>query len=413
MRSEKFTFTGHGGDALAARLDLPGANSFPGGNPGASANPAAGVVFAHCFTCTKDIAAVRRISSHLTAQGFAVLSFDFTGLGHSMGEFANTHFSSNVEDLVRAAAALDERGIAPQILIGHSLGGAAVLAAAPRIPGARAVVTIAAPHDPAHVLHNFAADIDEIRSKGEAVVKLAGRPFTIRRTFLDDIAGNRLDGALAEMKQALLILHAPTDQTVGIENAAAIYGAARHPKSFVTLDKADHLLTRAADAEYAASLIAVWSARYLEKSARPDAVEDSLRVVGSAADGLRHDITAGRHHIVADEPVAAGGTDQGMTPYQLLAAALGTCTAITLRLYARRKNWLLADVSVEVRHEKRHREDCDGCEGGGSRIDRFERIIHLTGELDDDARKRLLEIAGKCPVHRTLESHSEIVTRLG
>ncbi|MHA1529401.1 MAG: bifunctional alpha/beta hydrolase/OsmC family protein [Alphaproteobacteria bacterium] len=404
MPSEKLEFTGHGGDALAARFDTPD-GPFK-----------AVALFAHCFTCSKDIPAARRIAARLAGLGIAVLRFDFTGLGHSQGEFANTHFSSNVGDLVAAARHLEDLGQAPALLIGHSLGGAAVLAAAADIPSAKAVVTIGAPADPAHVIHNFGARIDEIREAGEAQVSLAGRPFTIRRAFLDDISAARLTPAIAGLKRALLVLHGPRDQTVGIENAGEIFAAARHPKSFVTLDDADHLLSRAEDAEYAAEVIATWARRYLgltDDPAPAGAPEGIVRVSEADPAGFLQDVAAGpKHHLLADEPTAYGGTDAGPTPYQLLSAGLGACTSMTVRMYARRKGWPLEHIAVDISHDKVHARDCADCPDQTAKIDLFQRTIRLDGPLDADQRARLLAIADRCPVHRTLEGTIRVETVL-
>ncbi|MEM9267688.1 MAG: alpha/beta fold hydrolase [Pseudomonadota bacterium] len=404
MLSEKLTFQGHSGEMLAARLDRPAGRQH------------ATALFAHCFTCSKDIPAARRIAQRLASMGIGVLRFDFTGLGHSSGEFANTNFTSNVEDLRRAAAHLESLGMAPDLLIGHSLGGAAVLKAAGDMPSVKAVVTLGAPSDPGHVAHNFQDAVATIEADGEAEVSLAGRPFTIRKTFLDDIRSSELLPAVSTMKKALLVLHAPTDMTVGIENAADIFTAAKHPKSFVTLDDADHLITQAAHAEYAAEVIGAWLAHYLPspKEAAPiGAPEGIVRVAEADPDGFLQDVSAGpAHHTLADEPTAYGGTDQGMTPYQFLAAGLGACTSMTIRMYARRKKWPLSHVSVDVTHDKIHATDCEHCEESAPRIDRFVRKITLHGDLSSDQRTRLLEIADKCPVHRTLEASSTIETEL-
>jgi len=404
MKSEKVTFAGHSGDMLAARLDLPGGPVR------------AAAILAHCFTCSKDIAAARRISGRLAALGIAVLRFDFTGLGHSGGEFANTHFSSNVADLRQAATYMEGRGLPAQLLIGHSLGGAAVLKAAADLAGVRAVVSIGAPFDPAHVAHNFGDKLDEIRASGSAVVDLAGRAFEIRQSFLDDISQASLEAALPRLNAALLVLHAPRDTVVGIDNAARIFGAAKHPKSFVSLDGADHLLSREEDAEYAAEVIASWSRRYLDLAPEPmdpDAPEGVVRVAEAEASGFRQDIVvAGRHQLVADEPVAMGGTDLGPSPYQLLAAGLGACTTMTLRLYARRKGIPLGHVSCDVSHDRCHTEDCADCDKGQARIDVFLRVIRLEGDLTDVQRAALLAIADKCPVHRTLHGQAVIRTEL-
>jgi putative redox protein len=402
MPTERITFTGHGGERLAARLDLPDGPQL------------ATALFAHCFTCSKDIPAARRIAGRLAAMGIAVLRFDFTGLGHSEGEFANTTFSSNIGDLLAAADHLAQRGMPADMLIGHSLGGAAVLRAADEIDSLRAVVTLGAPFDPAHVTHNFDDALDEIAENGAAEVSLGGRPFTIRRQFVEDISAHELAPRIAKLGRALLVMHAPLDSVVGIDNAANIFRAAKHPKSFVTLDDADHLISRAEDAEYAAEVIAAWAGRYLHLAppAPPmGAPEGVVRVSEADAAGFLQDVNAGPfHHTLADEPMAYGGTNKGMTPYGFLAAGLGACTSMTLRMYARRKGWPLDHVWVDVSHNKVHAQDAST--GSGDRIDSFKRVIHLTGGLSADQRQRLLEIADKCPVHRTLEKSSQVITEL-
>ncbi len=400
--TRKLEFAGSRGSMLAARLDQP-------------AGPVrAYALFAHCFTCSKDIFAASRISAGLAGQGFAVLRFDFTGLGASEGEFSNTNFSSNVDDLVHAADYLRENFGAPELLIGHSLGGAAVLAAVARIPDARAIVTIGAPADADHVIQNFAADVNRIDEDGEAVVNLAGRQFTIRKQFLDDVRGSSIDGAVANLKRALLVMHAPGDQTVGIENAVRIFTQAKHPKSYVSLDTADHLLTRREDAKYAAGIIAAWASRFVTEP-RPDLDQaaNMVRVSETGNGRFQQSIHVGTHRLIADEPESVGGLDTGPSPYDFLAIALGACTTMTLRMYADRKNLPLEHVSVEVDHKKIHADDCAHCEEKTGRIDHFERVIHLQGDLDAAARKRLLEIADRCPVHQTLEKKSHIETRLG
>lgn len=397
MPSEKLTFMGHGGHELAARLDRP------------ATPPKAFAIFAHCFTCSKDIPAAARISRELMAMGIAVLRFDFTGLGHSQGEFENTHFSSNVEDLVLAAQFLEAKFEAPQLLIGHSLGGAAVLAAAAQLPRVKAVVTLGAPADPEHVIHNFGASVDEIKDKGQAQVSLAGRPFTIRREFIEDVAAQKLDQIVADFKKALLVLHSPIDQTVGIENAAQIFGAAKHPKSFVTLDHADHLITDARDAAYAAEVISAWVGRYIDvvDHSLPQMKGEAVRSTELDPNGFLQAIQTDVISTYADEPASYGGGDAGLTPFELLSAGLGACTSMTIRMYARRKKWPLKNVVVDVIHGKIHADACADCDTKDGKIDQFIRKITLEGDLDDDQRARLLEIADKCPVHRTL--HSEIL----
>ena len=401
MRSERFEFPNGKGEKLAGVLDLPLGKST------------AFALFAHCFTCGKDIPAAKRIAERLAMHGVAVLRFDFTGLGSSDGEFANTHFSSNVDDLVAAADHLRKMMQAPAILIGHSLGGCAVLAASHRIPEARAVVTIAAPYDPAHVTGLFKQHIDTIREQGEVEVALAGRPFRIKREFLDDVAEKKLDECLATLRKALLVFHSPTDDLVGIENASHIFTAAKHPKSFVSLAGADHLLSKASDAVYVANVIAAWAERYLERPAAMTeaAVETGTVLVRETRAGkFQQEIMSGPHRFLADEPVKVGGLDSGPGPYDLLLAGLGACTAMTLRLYADHKQLPLEQVSVRLSHNKIHAEDCASCETKEGMVDRIDRNITLEGALDAEQRKRLLEIAEKCPVHRTLESEIDIRT---
>ena len=400
MPAERFDFVNAQGEKLAALLDRPD-------------GPIRAVaLFAHCFTCGKDNKAARLVAHGLTAHGIAVLRFDFTGLGGSEGEFANSTFSSNVDDLVAAADHLRRQIAAPAILIGHSLGGAAVLAAAHRIAEARAVVTVAAPFDPAHVAGLFAGRIDEIKSKGEIEVALAGRPFRVRRALLDDIAEQKLAGRIAELRKALLVFHSPTDDTVGIDNASRIFTAAKHPKSFISLAGADHLLRRPNDAAYVAHVIAAWAERYLDMAAPMSAAADAGEVVvrETRRGAFQQEITAGTHRFLADEPVAAGGLDSGPGPYDFLLAALGACTSMTLRLYADSKQLPLKRTRVRLRHTRIYATDCAACETKEGMLDRIDRIISLEGELDAQTRRRLLEIADKCPVHRTLTSEVDIRT---
>jgi putative redox protein len=401
MRTERFDFPNARGQTLAALLHRP------------AGEPAAYALFAHCFTCGKDNLAAKRIAEALAERAIAVLRFDFTGLGASEGEFANTDFSSNVGDLVAAADHLRRTGRAPALLVGHSLGGAAVLAAAGQIPEARAVATIAAPSDPGHVTGLFKDQVADIRGEGEREVVLAGRPFRIRREFLDDVAEQNLLARVKELRKALLVLQSPTDDTVGIDNATRIFLAAKHPKSFVSLADADHLLTRRRDALYAAHVIAAWAERYVESVPAAAGEGPRVVVVTETHDGkLQQSVEVGPHHFLADEPVAVGGLDTGPSPYDLLTAALGTCTAMTLRLYADQKRLPLTGVSVTLTHAKVHATDCANCETKEGKIDRIDRTIALEGPLDAAQRARLLEIADKCPVHRTLTSEVEIRTAL-
>jgi putative redox protein len=403
MPTEKFQFTGEGGHQLAAALDLP------------DGEPAAYALFAHCFTCGKDVLAAKRIATALSAKGIATLRFDFTGLGSSEGDFANATFSSNVADLVRAADHLREARKAPAILIGHSLGGAAILAAAGKIPEAKAVVTIAAPSDPAHVTGLFKDHVDRIREHGKAEVSLAGRPFTIKREFLDDVAEQRLLDQVEHLHKALLVMHSPTDDTVGIDNATRIFVAARHPKSFVSLSGADHLLSQRRDSSYVAEVIAAWAMRYVDLATAPVAeAQDRPRqvVVQETRNGkFQNTVAIGPHHLLADEPRSAGGDDSGPGPYDFLLTALGACKSMTMRLYADRKSLPLERATVTLNHAKIYAKDCAECETKEGMLDQIEVAIGLEGPLDADQHKRILEIADKCPVHRTLTSEIHIVTR--
>lgn len=401
MPTERFTFPGHDGQNLAARLDLPDGPHL------------ATALFAHCFTCSKDIPAARRIAARLASMGIAVLRFDFTGLGHSEGEFENTNFTTNVQDLVAPSPELARRGMPPSLLIGHSLGGAAVLKAKGDMAGIKAVVTIGAPFDPEHVTHNFADSLPKIIAHGVAEVSLGGRPFRISNDFLEDVAKGKLTPAISTLHAAHLVLHGPRDATVSIDNASEIFLAAKHPKSFITLDNADHLLTRAEDAEHAADVIATWASRYLDlkRPAPPIGTpEGVLRVAEADPNGYLQDVQSGPHHLLADEPAAYGGTNKGLTPYGFLSAGLGACTSMTIRMYARRKGWPLDHVSVDVTHDKVHGPDAET--QAKAKIDKFTRAITLKGDLDDDQRQRPLEIADRCPVHQSLERANHIETKL-
>lgn len=401
MPSIKLNFENREGQPLAALLDLP-----------ADQHPQAFALFAHCFTCSKNLSAVRNISRSLGQKGIAVLRFDFTGLGESEGEFSATNFSSNVDDLVQAAEFLKEHYQAPQLLIGHSLGGAAVICAAPLLPEIRAVVTIGAPFSPEHVQHLIQAGLPEIEALGQATVNIGGRPFQVRKQFLEDIKQQELDEHLQSLNKALLILHSPQDMTVEIENAARLYHAARHPKSFVTLDGADHLLSRKQDSHYVGELIGSWVKRYLQLPEKGKIDAKGSIVVRLDGDSFTTDIMVRHHGLTADEPESIGGNDFGPTPYELLSASLGACTAMTLKMYARRKKWDLKEVRVTLEHQKDHATDLNACEMTDSKIDFFYRTIELTGELDREQKDRLLEIADKCPVHRTLHGPVRVVTRL-
>jgi len=404
MQTQKVTFTNDDGLELAGILDVP------------DGPPRAFALFAHCFTCSKNLKAANGISRGLTGAGYAVLRFDFTGLGQSEGEFEHTSFSSNVSDLEAAARFLDGAYESPALLVGHSLGGTAILQAADSIDSARAVATIGSPADPAHVRKLFADAEDALDSKGVAEVRLDGRPFTIRKQFVDDLERHDLPAAIGSLKKALLVMHAPFDASVEIDNATELFTSAKHPKSFVSLDGADHLLTAEKDALYAGRVIAAWADRYAPRTAASgkdgdDALSaDGGEVVARTyAGGFRTEVQAGSHPLVADEPEDVGGTNAGPSPYDLLAAALATCTTMTLKMYASFKKLPLDSVTVRVSHGKVHAEDCADCETRDGKIDEFRRVVELDGELGDEQRRRMLDIADRCPVHRTL--HGEVKVR--
>jgi putative redox protein len=405
MRSERVRFPGAAGGELAARLDLPDA----------PLEPEAWALFAHCFTCSKDLKALARLSLALVERGFGVLRFDFTGLGESEGDFAATTFSSNLGDLEAAAEYLRAQGRGPQLLLGHSLGGAAVLAAAARVPQAEAVAVLGAPSSTDHLRRALLLQAPELEALGEAEVELAGRRFRIRRELLADLERQQMEAAIAGLGRPLVVFHSPDDEVVEVEEGQRIFAAARHPKSFVSLPGADHLLLRdPADARYVGDVLSAWAARYVARLER--AAGEPLRhgevLVVSGPSGLAQEITAGPHRLRADEPREMGGADSGPTPYGLLLAGLGACTAMTLRLYADRKRWPLEGTEVLLTHDRIHARDCADCETREGMLDRLERRVHLQGPLSEEQRQRLLEIANKCPVHRTLTSEVKVETRL-
>ena len=399
MKTSRVKFTNSDGQQLAAELEFP-----------VTGKPRAWALFAHCFTCTRNLRAAKDLSNALSLAGFGVMRFDFTGLGQSEGEFADSNFSTNVDDLVSAADYLASEQGAPQLLVGHSLGGTACLVAAPSILSCRAVATIGSPATASHVAHLLGDNRETIEREGQAEVLLAGRPFTIKKQFLDDIESQELPGSLRSLRRALLVMHAPLDELVSIDNAGEIFSNAMHPKSFVALDGADHLLSASKDSTYAGQVLAAWAARYLDlaEDVGPVAAEGEV-AVRTESGGFYTQIDAAGHRMVADEPPAVGGTNLGPTPYGLLSAALGACTTMTLQMYARRKKLPLEAVTVHVRHEKRHADDCEADDG---KIDTFDREIVITGDLDQPTRSRLVEIADMCPVHRTLHSSVKVNTRL-
>jgi len=410
MARIRLEFPNSEGQRLAGLLETP-----PEGTPIARY-----ALFAHCFTCGKDIATASRISRALAARGIAALRFDFTGLGNSDGDFANTSFSSNVQDLLAAAAALERDYRAPELLIGHSLGGAAVLSAASQLPSVKAIATIGAPATADHVRHLFAGEADEISRRGHATVRIGLREFTVKRQFLQDLAGHGSAEYIRGLRKALVVFHSPLDDVVPIDEAARIYQAALHPKSFVSLDNADHLLSRAEDAEYVAATLAAWASRYLGLTQEPGAERYGDRpsvgprevVVTELDRRFLRGLFSEHHRWMADEPQTYGGTNLGPTPYDLLLMSLGACTSMTVRLYANHKQIPLRDVTVRMRHKRIHEEDCEDCGGEDRKLERIDLELELDGELSDSERDRLLAIAGRCPVNRTLTGELSVQKRL-
>ncbi len=403
MKAERVYFKNKEGDRLTGILELP-----------LDSRVTHFAIFAHCFTCSKDLKAARNITLALSQKGFGVLRFDFTGLGESEGEFEDTNFTSNVNDISAAADFLAENYERPQLLVGHSLGGTAVLMAGSQMDSVKAIATIGAPCEPDHVLKLLKQDIDEIRKQGKATVTLAGRDFSIQSQFVEDLEAQGMQRILEDMRgKSLLVMHSPQDETVELIDARAIYEAAHHPKSFVSLDGADHLLSDRKDSLYAGDLIACWVQRYLPEFEEGETPKSEEQVMARLTEGpFLTQILAGHHHLLADEPLEVGGQDLGPSPYELLTAGLGACTAMTIKMYTDRKKWKLDEVVVHLNFDNDYLEDCENCEKEERKIGRFERIIEIKGDLDDQQKERVLSIANKCPVHKTLEQGVTIETRL-
>lgn len=399
MNSVKVTFSNSRGIELVGQLEMP-----------TNQRPHNFVLFAHCFTCNKNFTAVKNISAALTAKGFGVLRFDFTGLGESEGSFADTNFSGNVEDLLSAAEYLKQNHKPPSLLIGHSLGGAAVLYAAAELESVTAVATLGAPSTVEHVQHLLKENMEAIESEGLATVNIGGRPFTIKKQFVEDLKTKNLREILRNFNRSLLILHSPQDEIVEIKNAEELYMAARHPKSFISLDGADHLLLNREDSMYAGEVIGSWARRYLEIPEQREIKSRHEVVASLGKEGFTTEIRAGKHSFIADEPLSFGGNDFGPTPYQLLSAGLAACTSMTIQMYARRKGWDIKQVETHVNYSREHAVDCENCEQGSAKLDTFRRNLVIKGNLDKEQTDRILEIADRCPVHRSLDSETRIIT---
>lgn len=402
MNIQKITFLNPNNEELVGRIELP-----------INQKPHNFVIFAHCFTCNKNLSAVKNISRELTSNGFGVLRFDFTGLGESEGDFENTNFSGNVDDLISAAGFLKKNYLAPTVIVGHSLGGTAAIFAASKIESVRAVATIGSPSTPKHVQHLLQSNIQEIESSGKAEVAIGGRNFTIKKQFLDDLNAQSVSYIAKNLSKAILILHSPQDTIVGIKNAEDIYLAAQHPKSFVTLDGSDHLLMKKEDSKYAGNVISNWAKRYIDIPST-ELLTTKQQVIASlnAADGFTTQMKIGNHYMIADEPISFGGNDFGPSPYELVSAGLSACTVMTIQMYAKRKKWPVENVEVHTSYKKIHAADCNSCEKKDSKISVFNREITFTGNLDEKQQKRLLQIADKCPVHKTLHANIHINTRI-
>ena len=401
MNYNKVKFKNKEGIELTGHMELP-----------LNQEPHTFVLFAHCFTCNKDFFAVRNISRALSKKGYGVLRFDFTGLGESEGDFADSNFSGNVEDLVAAAEFLGKEHRAPSLLVGHSLGGAAAIFASEKLDSVKAVATIGAPSSQTHVTHLIEDELSEIQKQGKATVNLGGRKFTIKEQFLKDLKERELKHFIKDLKKAFLVMHSPQDRVVEIKNAEELYIAARHPKSFVSLDGADHLMSKTEDSMYAGKVIAAWASRFLDIPKEQELYTEHEVVANLGEEGFTTQMRAGKHYFVSDEPEKSGGKDFGPSPYDFLSAALAACTSMTIQMYVRRKKWPLKNVETHVNHHKSHAEDCDNCERNTAKVDVFDREISLEGNLNEEQTQRVLEIADKCPVHRTLSNKLKITTKM-
>ena len=398
---KKITFENAAGIQLAAAIELP-------------VKPIKYyALFAHCFSCGKDIVAASRISRSLASIGIAVLRFDFTGIGNSDGDFKNTNFSSNIEDILAATNYLREHYEAPQLLIGHSLGGTAVLNAASDVPECKAVVSIGSPATADHILEQFPEERKQLENEQEVSVNVGGKPFKIKRQFVADVEAQSTTDKISQLRKALLVFHSPVDNIVPIDEATRIFVAAKHPKSFITLDKADHLLSNAQDSEYVANTIAAWAVRYVNRDEKEtQKVNKGEILIGEGNHKFLREVASDDHTWLSDEPNAFGGDNLGPDPYEQLLSSLGTCTSMTLRMYANHKGWPVDDIKVELKHSREHEKDCEAPDKANCKIEVIEKTLTIEGDLDEQQTSRLLEVADRCPVHKTLLGNLKITTEL-
>ncbi|MBO3115669.1 alpha/beta fold hydrolase [Winogradskyella sp. DF17] len=396
MNSTKLKIENRKGITLNAHLELP-----------ANQKPNYYAIFAHCFTCSSSLNAVRHVSRALTQDGFAVVRFDFTGLGRSEGDFADSHFSANVEDVIDVHQFMTDNYKAPSLLVGHSLGGAAVLVAGSKLAAVKAIATVGAPATIGHVKHLFSHAIEDVKEKGKVKINIGGRPFEIDENFVSEFDKTDLQTIVKNLRKPLLIMHSPFDKIVGIENAQDLYLNAHHPKSFVTLDAADHLLTRETDSQYVGEVIGTWAKRYFPKTENTMLSTEGEQLVAHlniVEDNFTTFIQTKNHTFTADEPEEIGGNDFGPSPYEYLNAALAACTVMTLKLYAERKQWDLNEVFIYISHSRKHSDDLRAEVEKPKYLDHISKKLKFVGNLDDSQKERLKEIASRCPVHKTIAS---------
>ena len=404
MKSTRLKIENRKGLILNANLELP-----------ANQKPNYYAIFAHCFTCSSSLGAVRNISRALTNDGFGVLRFDFTGLGRSEGQFTDSHFSANVEDLIDVHNYMSNNFSAPGLLVGHSLGGAAVLVAASQIETVKAVATVGAPANVSHVKHLFSHGIEAVKEKGEVEINIGGRPFKINQDFIEAFDNTDLPSIVKQLRKPLLIMHSPFDKIVGVENAQELYHNAHHPKSFVSLDDADHLLTEEKDSKYVGDIIGTWAKRYFPKVENIMLETEGEQLVGHLnilEDNFTTSIQTKNHTLIADEPASIGGSDFGPSPYEYLNAGLAACTVMTLKMYAERKKWDLQEVFVYISHSRVHSNDLNVSVDKSKYLDHISKKLKFVGNLDIQQKERLKEIASRCPVHKTIASQVVFNTQI-